>query len=87
MSSMSTNSRRITCPNNKAEATVARKNITEKEKQLDAAVEWCNQNNVKGYTAIKSCKFPLIKNRRTIDKRLDGEIVTGQEKNYCTVAF
>jgi len=26
-----------------------------------------------------------VKNRRTIDKRLDGIIVTGNEKRYCSI--
>ena len=42
-------------------------------------------NNVRGYSAIKSGLFPLVKNRRTIDKRLDGVIVTGTEKEYCSI--
>ena len=29
--------------------------------------------------------FPLVKNRRTINKQLDGKIITGQEKNYCSI--
>ena len=34
---------------------------------------------------IKSGLFPLVKNRKTIDSRLDGKIVTGEEKRYCRV--
>jgi hypothetical protein len=46
---------------------------------------WGKENKVRGYSAIKSGLFPLVKNRRTIDKRLDGKIITGQEKNYCSI--
>ncbi len=46
---------------------------------------WCKENKVRGYSVIKSGLFPLVKNRRTIDKRLDGKIITGQEKNYCSI--
>ena len=79
------NSRRSSCHKNNAEAKVARKKITEKEQQLKEAVEWSNEHNVRGYSAIKSGLFPLVKNRRTIDKRLDGVIVTGNEKEYCSI--
>ena len=76
---------RLSCPNNQAEARVARKKISSKESQLNEAVIWCKQNKARGYPAIKSGLFPFIKNRRTIDKRLDGKIITGQEKNYCSI--
>ena len=78
------NSRR-SCHKNNAEAKVARKKITEKELQLKDAVEWCDKHNVRGYSAIKSGLFQLVKNRRTIDKRLDGVIVTVTEKEYCSI--
>ena len=29
--------------------------------------------------------FPLIKSRSTIDSRLDGKVVTGSEKQYCSI--
>lgn len=77
--------RRLSCPNNQAEAKVARNKISRKESQLNEAVRWCKENKVRGYSAIKSGLFPLIKNRRTIDKRLDGKIITGHEKNYCSI--
>ena len=74
---------RLSNPNNSAEAKVARKRINTKAEQLKDAVEWCKQHNCRGYSAGKL--FPLIKDRRTIDKRLDGKIVTGEEKSYCSV--
>lgn len=77
--------RRLTNPNNSAEAQVARKRMRNREEQLRDAVEWCREHNCRGYSGIKSKLFPLIKDRRTIDKRLDGKIVTGQEKNYCSI--
>ena len=80
----SSGSGRLSNPNNKAEAQVARKKILRKEEQLNNAVAWCREHNVRGYSAIKSGLFPLVKNTRTIDKHLDGKIITGQEKNYCS---
>ena len=76
---------RLSCPNNQAEARVARKKISSEETQLIQVVIWCKQNKARGYSAIKSGFFPFIKNRRTIDKRLDGKIITDQEKKYCSI--
>ena len=57
-------------PNSKAEAIMERKNIYEKEKQIQAAVNWCKENGKKGYAALQTGNFPLIKDRGTIDRRL-----------------
>ena len=57
-------------PNSKAEAIVKRKNIDEKEKQIQATVNWCKENGKKGYAALQTGNFPLIKDRGTIDRRL-----------------
>ena len=62
---------RLSNPNNKAEAAVARSNIKKKRKQLDDAILWCQENNVRGHSAVKSGLFPLVKNERTVNKRLD----------------
>ena len=70
---------RLSNPNNKAEAQVARKSISRKEEQLDNAVAWCRKHNVRGYSAVKCGLFPLVKNTRTIDTWLDGKIITGQD--------
>ena len=61
-------------PNSKAEAIVKRKMIEEKEKQIQEAVEWCKENGRKGYAAIMTGNFPLIKDRGTIDRRLNGKV-------------
>ena len=47
-----------------------RKNIDEKEKQIQATVNWCKENGKKGYAALQTGNFPLIKDRGTIDRRL-----------------
>ena len=69
--------RRLSNPNNMAEAKVALRKISSREEQLRQAVNWCMENRCRGYSAIKSGLFPLVKNRRTVDKRLDGKITTG----------
>ena len=72
-------------PSSKAEAIVARKATEAKNEQLTRAVTWCKEHNVRGYTAIKSGLFPLIKDRQTINSRLDGKIVNGREREYCSI--
>ena len=61
---------------------MARKRINAKTEQLKAAVAWCIENGARGYAALKTGQFPLIKDRETINKRLDGKIITGTN---CTV--
>ena len=41
---------------------------------MEKAVYWCKENNKRGHTALKTGKFPLIKDRGTIDRRLDGKL-------------
>ena len=67
------------------EALVARKQTNEKEEQLKAAEAWCRANGKPGYAALKTGQFPLIKDRETINKRLDGKLLTGEERLYCKV--
>lgn len=61
-------------PNSKAEATVKRSFINLKEKQIEDAVLWCKDNKKSGYSALKTGLFPLIKDRGTIDRRLNGKV-------------
>ena len=74
-----------TKPNTKAEARVARSNIKTKQAQIRAVVKLYQENNTRSYAALKTGLFPLIKSRSTIDSRLDGKVVTGSEKQYCSI--
>jgi len=56
----------------------------EKNKQLESAVQWCRENNVRGHAAIKTGQFSLIKDRETINRRLDGKIINGFERQ-CAI--
>ncbi|XP_065675916.1 uncharacterized protein LOC136092125 [Hydra vulgaris] len=67
-------SRTKTKPETRAEATVYRKDIRAKENQISEAVDWCTENKKRGQAALKTGKFPLIKDRGTIDRRLDGKV-------------
>ena len=55
----------------KAKAIVHAAKTSEKEKQLQAAVEYCMLNKKQGYSAIKNGICPLISDARTINARLD----------------
>ena len=74
-----------TNPSTKADAVVDRKQTNAKSQQLKAAIVWCLENNVRGYAALQTGQFPLIKDRETIHKQLDGKIVTREERSYCTI--
>ena len=71
-------------PLTKADAVVARKRNAKAE-QLKEAVAWCVENGKRGYAALQTGQFPLIKDHETINKRLDGKIVTDEERAYCTI--
>ena len=64
---MNPKTRRVSNPNNKAEASVARRSIERKTEVLEQAVEWC-KNNKRGHSAVKAGLFSLVKNERTVNK-------------------
>ena len=78
-------SRRGSKANNKAEALVAQKMRERKAAQLQEACAWCIENNARGYKALSTGLFPLIKDKATINRRLDKKVTTGKEKEYCTI--
>ena len=51
-----------------------------KSKQIEDAVNYCIENSCRGYKALKTGNYPLIKDARTINGRLDGLIKNGEEK-------
>ena len=68
-----------------------RKRTLNKQQELKEAVEWCQLNNCRGYKALTAVGedgqplFPQISDARTINKRLDGLIQTGEERRYCSL--
>ena len=62
--------KRLFYQDTKAKFVVREAVLSERQKQLLAAVEFCKTNNCKGQKAISSGICPLIKDRRTIDKAL-----------------
>ena len=69
--------------NNKAEALEKRRE--KKAAQLEEACAWCIENNARGYKAISTGLFPLIKDKATINRRLDKQVTTDKEKEYCRI--
>ena len=69
--------RRPSNPNNKAESVIAKQHTNAKNEQIETAVKYCLENKVRGTLALKTGNFPLIKNRETINCRLDGKVITG----------
>lgn len=65
-------------PSTRDEANVARKKTNLRNKQIEEAVKFCKENGVKGQAALNTGNFPLIKDRETINRRLDGSIKTGK---------
>lgn len=68
-------------PNSKAEAIVQRKKINQKALQIEQAVAWCKEHNKRGHAALQTGMFSLIKDRGTIDRRLDGKTVNTKKEN------
>ena len=67
------------------EHKVKQRRIDDKEKQLELALQYCKDNNCRGFAAISSGICPNIKDQRTINRRLDGILTVGKEKEYCQI--
>ena len=72
-------------PTSKAKSTIIREQQLLRECQLRDAVGYCTKNSCRGWTAVKSSLFPLIKYCHTINKGLDGMATIGEEKEYCSI--
>ena len=64
-------------PSSKAKCLVKSDMLREINCQLNEAVDWCLKNNKCGWAVINFGLFLLIKDIRTINKCLDGEVVSG----------
>ena len=59
-----------------------REGIRRKQQQLDDAVKYCTENGSRGWSALASGLFPLIKDPRTINKRLDGKVESKERQDH-----
>lgn len=68
---------------------IAASHTDAKTEQLKAAVNYCKENNCKGYAALSTGMFPLIIDPRTINTRLDNtsdsEIIIENGKTHQRV--
>ena len=69
----------------KAKAVIQRNILDQKTEQIVAAVEYCKVNNCRGKKALSTGLFPLIKDHKTITRRLDGEVISGHEKDHVSI--
>ena len=53
--------------------------------ELEEAVDYCKTHGCRGQKAISSGLFPTIGCPKTINRRLDGDVKTGEEKRYCSL--
>ena len=69
----------------KAKAKIARNQYDQKMEQIDAAVKYCVKNKCRGKKALSTGLFPLIKDHKTITRRLDGDVISGNEKLHVSI--
>ena len=69
----------------RAAFAVHSKDVDEKNNQLAGAMEWCRENHKRGWSAIKTGLFPLLRDARAINNRLDGKVMHQKEREYCQV--
>ena len=68
-----------------AYSTVTQDKIKHRNDQLDAALKWCQQEEKRGWAALKTGLFPLIGDARTINDLLDGKVKNEYEREYCSI--
>ena len=56
-----------------------------KKKEIEQAVIYCRENSCKGYKAITDLNLKFCKDPRTINARLEKEVVAGEEQRILTV--
>ena len=74
------------CTSNLVRRTVYQEKITDRKIQLVKAIEYCRVNNRRGYKALNTGNFPLIKSARHLNRILDGECpMPFHSKEYCSI--
>ena len=68
-----------------AHCLVTQEKAVDRQTQLKNAVEWCTLNGKRGWAAVSSGLFPLIKDGRAINRRIDGKVENGNEHGYCSI--
>ena len=69
-----------------AHKKIHQKSVAAKKEEILAAVQFCKDNNCRGYKALSTGDFPLIKSHNTINNHLDGKVPPpNQCEDYCKV--
>ena len=59
--------------------------VQNRRKQLTKAVEYCRAHKCRGYAALKTGYFPLVKCGRTVNKYLDKKQDPSASSEYCSI--
>ena len=65
-----------------AHTLVQQKQVEMRRNQIEEAVVWCINTNNRGWAALKTGRFPLIVDERTINRRIDGNVACGSERAH-----
>ena len=68
-----------------AHDAIRRRSTSRKSYEMQEAVEWYQNNGCRGWATLKSGLFPSIKCPKSINRCLDGIVVAGEEKRYCSI--
>ena len=64
---------------------VSAKKMKAREDEIKRAVQYCQDNNCKGYKALKNLDLQFVKDARTINQHLFGKVTTGLEKQHLKI--
>ena len=73
---------RITDPKNKAESHVFQNHQRRKRAEIIRAVKYCQENNCKGWKALKDLNLKYVKSPLTINKYLSQGTCAGKANNH-----
>ena len=73
------------CTSGKIHRTVYQERVDRRKEQLDQAVLYCKDNDCRGWKALKTGLFPLVKSPYTVNRYLDGELSTLTVNEYCSL--
>ena len=75
---------RSRCSKNRTSRILYQEALDLKTKQMADAVQHCKDNNCRGWAALKTGLFPLIKCPLSVNKNLDG-LIQGTGREYCSL--
>ena len=61
------------------------KDVQRRREQLTQAVEYCKVHKCRGYAALRTGEFPLLKSGRNVNRYLDNKQDPSAKSEYCSV--